>query len=554
MALPYLLSVPLIITLTLFLRQPTTIDANCQYTNSKGAFTPLKLGTLLSPLSVKYKLYRYTLADENTADCISKIPILFIPGHCGGHGQVKDIAYALRDEYDTFSIDHNGEYGGFHGLSLLEQADFGTDVLKWIMMTRCPMNGANTYYIFGHSMGGIVARLIKQRINKKTDDVRVITFATAHTRPPITIDHYLWTAYRALTSFDNVTSIVNSRRDLMVDPDLSVIPNGVNINVESEFKCRPDHLQILRCSCVIDNLGAIMEGKIVSKRTERDSCDQYGNLFRTYGILIFAVGFQCSLFILGLQAFDSQTDSQLCLRKLLSIPWLTYIFLSTLLSSYLAFGQANYSAGVFAVCSVGPNYIFLQIIYLIARRLIQTRAYQEKSESSSRDDLLVSVIVLLLISVFVPFPYAFALIFLLMLKCSFTSSAQKLINATIVPLVYLQVLNAPGLLVWVKNVSIGWISFEDVDYLRAFPLCMHALNMRFNLYDYSPKACLLSTILLLTISVYRGTFTDTFLLRDGYIALLLITNILSLSLKLFSKDGISLADAQEQRMGREYLA
>ncbi|KAF9376608.1 ATP-dependent RNA helicase dbp7, partial [Podila verticillata] len=195
------------------------------------------------------------------------IPALFIPGNAGSAKQVRAIAKAASKYYyetlpddqrngkplsrpiDFFTVDFNEEFSALHGHSLLEQAQFLNDAIAYILTLYRDGRQADpelpqptSVMIIGHSMGGIVARSLFTMDNFKPGSVNtILTAATPHMVPPVTLDFEISNIYDRIESFwtkgfygpdaplQNVSliSIAGGNRDIIVNGDSGNIHNFV---------------------------------------------------------------------------------------------------------------------------------------------------------------------------------------------------------------------------------------------------------------------------------------------------------------------------------------
>ncbi|KAF9332810.1 GPI inositol deacylase [Podila minutissima] len=178
------------------------------------------------------------------------IPALFIPGNAGSAKQVRAIAKAAsKYYYEQVILDFNEEFSALHGHSLLEQAQFLNDAIAYILTLYRDGRQADpelpqptSVMIIGHSMGGIVARSLFTMNNFKPGSVNtILTAATPHMVPPVTLDFEISNIYDKIESFwtkgfygpdaplQNVSliSIAGGNRDIIVNGDSGNIHNFV---------------------------------------------------------------------------------------------------------------------------------------------------------------------------------------------------------------------------------------------------------------------------------------------------------------------------------------
>ncbi|ODV58435.1 Bst1p, partial [Ascoidea rubescens DSM 1968] len=173
----------------------------------------------------KYSLYLYreqykdTNPNDNTL-FLNGIPVLFIPGNAGSYKQARALAAEAATQYyttkkdllnlnkniqnlDFFTADFNEDFTAFHGRTLLDQAEYLNDAIKFILsLYNHPHNYKQSVIIVAHSMGGIVARAMLSLPNYKKKSINtIITLATPHSIPPATFDGDIIKVYSAVDKF-----------------------------------------------------------------------------------------------------------------------------------------------------------------------------------------------------------------------------------------------------------------------------------------------------------------------------------------------------------------
>ncbi|KAJ2413191.1 GPI inositol deacylase, partial [Coemansia sp. RSA 2530] len=250
--------------------------------------------------STKYKLYLYREGGYDASDEAFRIPILFVPGNAGSHKQVRSIASASATAfmelasnnpgafdrgqigYDYFTVGLNEELTALHGYSILEQADFINDAIRYILSlypgTRAKhqLSSKGTTFalptsvvVVGHSMGGVVARTAFTLPNHIVGSIQAIfTLSTPHNNPTASLEYYVDKVYSSVNSFwrhgfhngtlDDVSlvSIAGGNLDSMINSDytyigelapgrnsLSILSTGVD-----DVWLSLDHQSILWCA------------------------------------------------------------------------------------------------------------------------------------------------------------------------------------------------------------------------------------------------------------------------------------------------------------------
>ncbi|KAH3668028.1 hypothetical protein OGAPHI_001782 [Ogataea philodendri] len=175
----------------------------------------------------KYSLYLYREqgkdplpdADGHSLQ-LSGTPVLFIPGNAGSYKQVRSLASQSANFYytefakcqdlnpnvnnlDFFSADFNEDFTAFHGRTMLDQAEYLNDAIGFILsLYRHNPTPARSVILVGHSMGGIVARVMLSLPNYVEDSVNtILTLAAPHAAAPATFDADLLHVFASTDDF-----------------------------------------------------------------------------------------------------------------------------------------------------------------------------------------------------------------------------------------------------------------------------------------------------------------------------------------------------------------
>ncbi|CAG8456911.1 17514_t:CDS:2 [Acaulospora morrowiae] len=203
----------------------------------------------------KYGLYLYRDSSYDRNDQPIGIPALFIPGNAGSYRQVRAIAsetskiyYENRSELwndglrpiDFFTVDFNEELSAFHGHSLLEQAEYLNDAIRYIL-SLYPLARKNlqtdpssqvypdptAVIIIGHSMGGVVARTLFTMPNYQPGSINtILTMASPHLLPPAPFDWQISKIYKDINEFWKNGYSQNSTENSLDDVTLISIVGG----------------------------------------------------------------------------------------------------------------------------------------------------------------------------------------------------------------------------------------------------------------------------------------------------------------------------------------
>ncbi|KAI0161644.1 PGAP1-domain-containing protein [Hypoxylon sp. FL1284] len=179
--------------------------------------------------ATKYSLYLYREQGFDSKYKIKGIPVLFIPGNAGSYKQVRSIASeSARYFHDTlqhdatalgagarnldfFTVDFNEDFTAFHGQTMLDQAEYINEAIRYILSLYLDPNIAqrdpdlpdpSSVIILGHSMGGIVARTMFIMPNYQQDSVNtIVTMSAPHARAPVTFDPQIVSIYNDINSY-----------------------------------------------------------------------------------------------------------------------------------------------------------------------------------------------------------------------------------------------------------------------------------------------------------------------------------------------------------------
>lgn len=172
----------------------------------------------------KYSLYLYReqgkdlKPTEENGFKLEGIPVLFIPGNAGSYKQVRSIAskasnIIANNDYDGdnkrigkldfFTADFNEDFTAFHGRTMLDQAEYLNEAIKFILnLYKEDDIPAKSILIVGHSMGGIVSRVMVTLPNYLDDSIKsIITLSTPHAMAALTFDRDIMRIYQAINDF-----------------------------------------------------------------------------------------------------------------------------------------------------------------------------------------------------------------------------------------------------------------------------------------------------------------------------------------------------------------
>ncbi|GAA6008956.1 hypothetical protein JCM11491_003846 [Sporobolomyces phaffii] len=157
---------------------------------------------------------------------LSGTPVLFVPGNAGSFKQVRSLASVAtrtfwelpgvprqdrggggRSNLDFFTLDFNDDFSAFHGQTLFDQSEYTADAIRYILSIYSrhgSMTGPTptSVIVVAHSMGGIVARAAFLDPRYQPDSIStLVTFATPHLLPPVTVDSGVDRFYSSTNSF-----------------------------------------------------------------------------------------------------------------------------------------------------------------------------------------------------------------------------------------------------------------------------------------------------------------------------------------------------------------
>ncbi|EOO01479.1 putative gpi inositol-deacylase protein [Phaeoacremonium minimum UCRPA7] len=177
----------------------------------------------------KYSLHLYREQGIDNDFKLRGIPILFIPGNAGSYKQVRPIAAETANYFhdvlqqdaaaikagvrslDFFTVDFNEDFTAFHGQTLLDQAEYLNEAIRYIlslyldprMSGRDPdLPDPTSVIILGHSMGGVVARTMLILPNYQSNSINtIVTMSAPHSRPPVTFDSEIVRIYDDINDY-----------------------------------------------------------------------------------------------------------------------------------------------------------------------------------------------------------------------------------------------------------------------------------------------------------------------------------------------------------------
>ena len=179
--------------------------------------------------ATKYSLYLYREQGADDPNRLHGTPVLFIPGNAGSYKQVRPIAaeaatyfknqlmndgHSLDDgvrNLDFFTVDFNEDITAFHGQTLLDQAEYLNEAVRYILslysdpahsVRSSQLPDPTSVIILGHSMGGIVARAMLVQSNYQANSINsIITMSAPHARAAVTFDGQMVQLYDEINDY-----------------------------------------------------------------------------------------------------------------------------------------------------------------------------------------------------------------------------------------------------------------------------------------------------------------------------------------------------------------
>ncbi|KAI0597812.1 GPI inositol-deacylase [Biscogniauxia sp. FL1348] len=213
----------------------------------------------------KYSLYLYREQGIDNAPKVRGIPVLFIPGNAGSYKQVRSIASESARYFhdilqhdtsasesgvrnlDFFSVDFNEDFTAFHGQTMLDQAEYVNEAVRYILSLyldpQTSERDANlpdpsSVIIMGHSMGGIVARTSFIMPNYQPNSINtIITMSAPHARPPVTFDPLIVKIYQDINEYwrHAYSKKASSENSLAQVTLVSIAGGGLDTVVPSDY-------------------------------------------------------------------------------------------------------------------------------------------------------------------------------------------------------------------------------------------------------------------------------------------------------------------------------
>lgn len=152
-----------------------------------------------------------------------------MPGNAGSYKQVRPIAAEASNYFndvvqhdgaamaagtrnlDFFTVDFNEDITAFHGQTLLDQAEYLNEAIRYILSLymdprvsprSTDLPDPTSVIVLGHSMGGVVARTMLVMPNYQTNSINtILTMSAPHSQPPVTFDGEIVQIYDMINSY-----------------------------------------------------------------------------------------------------------------------------------------------------------------------------------------------------------------------------------------------------------------------------------------------------------------------------------------------------------------
>lgn len=122
------------------------------------------------------------------------------------------VAHSGVKNLDFFTVDFNEDFTAFHGQTMLDQAEYLNEVIRYILSLyldprrsrrRDPdLPDPTSVMVLGHSMGGIVARTMLIMPNYQSNSINtIVTMSAPHARPPVSFDAQIVDIYDDINNY-----------------------------------------------------------------------------------------------------------------------------------------------------------------------------------------------------------------------------------------------------------------------------------------------------------------------------------------------------------------
>jgi pimeloyl-ACP methyl ester carboxylesterase len=112
---------------------------------------------------------------------------------------------------DFFTVDFNEDITAFHGQTLLDQAEYLNEAIRYILSLyldprmsarSAELPDPTSVIVLGHSMGGVVARTMLIMPNYQSNSINtIVTMSAPHARPPVSFDSQIVKTYQDINDY-----------------------------------------------------------------------------------------------------------------------------------------------------------------------------------------------------------------------------------------------------------------------------------------------------------------------------------------------------------------
>lgn len=212
----------------------------------------------------KYSLYLYREQTIDISEEPQGVPVLFVPGNAGSYKQIRPIAAEAAAQFqqslkmdpeilrqgkrslDFFTVDFNEDFSAFHGQTMLDQAEYLNSAITYVLSMytdarKSPSDRSlpdpTSVIIIGHSMGGIVARLMQLMPNYLPKSINtIITISTPHAIPPAPFDPQIQSIYEQVNTFWRESFSAEESHNTLQDVTMiSIAGGGLDTIVSSDY-------------------------------------------------------------------------------------------------------------------------------------------------------------------------------------------------------------------------------------------------------------------------------------------------------------------------------
>ena len=241
-----------------------------------------------SEFAYKYRVFQFShhAVSKKAKEFRSNAIIVFFHGNSGSFRQIcslgKELTVKVEEEYkglgigavDFYTFDFRQEYSALSGVFLDQQSRFAFDAVKHIYdLHRRNATGPIKMIFVGHSMGGIVARLVLSRLDGSKEHlsnnalqksiISLVSFSTPHRAPLLGFDAIMYRIYATLREHKDESrhylSLSGGYRDIVVNGKLSQLDhaqynNSVTLLTTLVNSISTDHQAILWCNQVVKSV------------------------------------------------------------------------------------------------------------------------------------------------------------------------------------------------------------------------------------------------------------------------------------------------------------